>query len=157
MQFTIEFTTDHLERVLASARHEIDNPGRILNAVGEELFRENARRHEAGKSPDGQDWKALSPMTLAKGDRKGGPLKKTGSMLESLTKKVPGDTLILGFDEPRVKGQGTLPGFHQRGHDRSDSHPGLPKRELIGFPDSDKHLVEHVTVDYLNRILSRVR
>ena len=37
------------------------------------------------------------------------------------------------------------------------NHPGLPKRELIGFPDSDKNLVENVTTDHLTKVLNRVR
>jgi phage virion morphogenesis protein len=155
MQFEIEFETRHLINMLEIARQEIAKPDEILGSIGESLYRANSKRHNAGKDPDGKEWKELSGVTLAKGDRKGGPLKRTGRMLASLNYAVTDDTLILGFDEPRVDGR--LPGFHQRGHDKTDRHPGLPKRELLGFPQADRDLVEHVTVDHLTRILKRVR
>lgn len=155
MQFEIEFETRHLVKMLEIARQEIAKPDDILGSIGESLFRANSKRHNAGKDPDGKDWRELSAATLAKGKRKGGPLKRTGRMLASLNYAVSDDTLILGFDEPRVEGR--LPGFHQRGHDKTDRHPGLPKRQLLGFPQSDKDLVEHVTVDHLTRVLNSVR
>ncbi|CAD6876137.1 phage virion morphogenesis protein [Methylomonas fluvii] len=173
MQFEIEFDTSHSERIMEAARREIATPGEMLGSIGESLLRVNRKRHEKGVDPQGNDWQPLSELTLAAGNRKGGPLKKTGRMLASLNYQVSADTLILGFDGAR---DAKLAGFHQGGTEpylitprqrkalafggmvrRRVNHPGLPKRELIGFPDSDKNLVEHVTIDHLTLVLNRVR
>lgn len=173
MQFEIEFEIGHLERVQEAVRREIATPEEMLGSIGESLLRVNRRRHEKGVDPEGKEWKPLSAMTLAEGKRKGGPLKKTGRMLASLNYQVSANTLILGFDGAR---DAKLAAIHHGGSDpyvirprnkkalafggivrRRVNHPGLPKRELLGFPDSDKNLVEHVTIDHLTRVLNRVR
>lgn len=173
MQFEIEFEASHLDRILEAARREIASPDEMLGSIGESLLRANRRRHEAGVAPDGSEWKELSPLTLAEGKRKGGPLKKTGRMLASFNYQVSHDTLILGFNGAR---DGKLAGFHHHGTDpytivpkhgavlafagivrKRVNHPGLPKRELVGFPDSDKTLVENVSADHFMRVLKRVR
>ncbi|MCQ8116147.1 phage virion morphogenesis protein [Methylomonas rosea] len=173
MQFEIEFDTSHLDRILEAARREIATPDEMLGSIGESLLRVNRKRHEQGVDPEKKAWKQLSELTLAAGDRKGGPLKKTGRMLASLNYQVSADTLILGFDGSR---DAKLAGWHQGGTEpylitprqrkalafagivrRRVNHPGLPQRELLGFPDSDKNLVEHVTIDHLTRVLNRVR
>lgn len=76
-------------------------------------------------------------------------------MLASFHYSVNGDMLILGFDEPRVKGK--LPGIHHFGTVRKGRHPGIPKRSLIGFPESDKKIVTDVTVDHLNHKNKHIR
>lgn len=173
MQFDIEFEASHLDRVMDAIRREITTPDEMLGSIGESLYRVNRKRHEAGIAPDGKEWKELSPLTLAEGKRKGGPLKKTGRMLASFNYQVSRDTLILGFDGAR---DGKLAGFHHHGTDpytivpkhgavlafagivrKRVNHPGLPKRELVGFLESDKNLVENVMSDHLTRVLSRVR
>ncbi|MCK9606240.1 MAG: phage virion morphogenesis protein [Methylomonas sp.] len=173
MQFEIELESSHLNRILEAARREIASPDEMLGSIGESLLRANRQRHEKGVDPDGNEWKKLSDLTLAQGDRKGGPLKKTGRMLASLNYQVADETLILGFDGAR---DATLAALHQAGTDpyvikprtkkalafagivrRRVNHPGLPKRELIGFPDTDKDLVEHVTIDHLTSVLNRIR
>ncbi|WAR43639.1 phage virion morphogenesis protein [Methylomonas rapida] len=173
MQFEIEFEVGHLERVLEAVRREIATPEEMLDSIGESLLRVNRRRHEQGVDPEGKAWKKLSSLTLAEGNRKGGPLKKTGRMLASLNYQVSANTLILGFDGQR---DSMLAAIHNAGADpyvirprtkkalafagivrKRVNHPGLPKRELVGFPDSDKNLVENVTVDHLTRVLTRVR
>jgi len=155
MQFEIEFNTDHLNRIMDAVRREIATPQEMLGSIGESLFNANQKRHDAGKDPGGNSWQELSPATLAQGKRKGGPLKKTGRMLASFHYSVNGDDLVLGFDESRV--QGKLPGIHHFGTERKGRHPGIPKRDLIGFPDSDKKIVTDVTIDHLTRVLNRVR
>ncbi|WP_445372701.1 phage virion morphogenesis protein [Methylomonas sp. HW2-6] len=173
MQFEIEFDTSHLDHILEAARREIATPEEMLGSIGESLLRVNRKRHEKGVDPEGKAWKPLSTMTLAEGKRKGGPLKKTGRMLASLNYQVSANTLILGFDGAR---DAKLAAIHHGGTDpyvirprnkqalafggivrRRVNHPGLPKRELLGFPESDKNLVEHVTIDHLTRVLNRVR
>lgn len=173
MQFEIEFEASHLDRMMEAIRREIATPEEMLGSIGESLLRVNRKRHEKGVDPEGKAWKPLSPLTLAAGDRKGGPLNRTGRMLASLNYQVSDDTLILGFDGPR---DAKLAGLHHGGTDpytivpknrkalafagivrKRVNHPGLPKRELIGFPDSDKALVENVTIDHLTRVLNRVR
>ncbi|WP_445368857.1 phage virion morphogenesis protein [Methylomonas sp. BW4-1] len=105
--------------------------------------------------------------------KRGGVLKDSGRMLASFNYQVSSDTLVLGFDGPR---DAKLAGWHHGGTDpytilpkdkkalsfagiitKRVNHPGLPKRELVGFPDSDKNLVENVTADHLLRVLQRVR
>ncbi|MCQ8103289.1 phage virion morphogenesis protein [Methylomonas sp. SURF-2] len=173
MQFEIEFDTSHLEHILEAARREIATPAEMLGSIGESLLRVNRRRHEQGVDPEGKEWKPLSELTLAAGSRKGGPLNKTGRMLASFLYQIDNETLILGFDGQR---DATLAALHQAGSDpyvirpktkkalafagivrQRVNHPGLPKRELIGFPDSDKSLVENVAIDHLTRVLNRVR
>ncbi|MDI1276834.1 phage virion morphogenesis protein [Methylobacter sp.] len=136
-------------------------------------MRVNRDRHDRGVAPDGSTWKELSPLTLAQGSRKGGPLNKTGRMLQSFHYQVANDTLALGFDGAR---DGKLAGFHHFGTDpytirtthkavlafagivaRRVNHPGLPQRQLVGFPDSDQKLTAEVTADHLTRVLNRVR
>lgn len=173
MQFEIEFEASHLDRIFDAVRREIASPDEMLGSIGKSLLRVNRRRHEAGIAPDRKEWKALSPLTVAAGNRKGGPLKKTGRMLASFNYQISRDTLILGFDGSR---DGKLAGYHHRGTDpykivpkhgavlafagivsRHVNHPGLPKRELVGFPDDDKLLVEHVAADHLTMVLNSVR
>ncbi len=173
MQFEVEFNSDHLDRMMAVIRSEIATPEEMLGSIGESLLRVNRHRHDEGVDPNGSSWKELSPLTIAQGNRIGGPLKKTGRMLRSFNYQVDSNFLILGFDGER---DGKLAGWHNFGTDpymivpknktvlnfagiftKRVNHPGLPKRELIGFPDSDKSLVEDVTSDHLTRILNRVR
>lgn len=173
MQFEIEFKADHLDRVMEAVRLEIATPKEMLGSIGESLLRVNRDRHDRGLAPDGSAWKDLSPLTLAQGSRKGGPLNKTGRMLQSFLYQVTNDTLVLGFDGSR---DGKLAGYHHFGSDpytivpknkkvlafagivsRRVDHPGIPKRQLVGFPDSDQRLTAEVTADHLTRALNRVR
>ncbi|MDT4328514.1 phage virion morphogenesis protein [Methylomonas sp. MS20] len=100
-------------------------------------------------------------------------LKKTGRMLQSLIYQADNNELRVWFDGSR---DGKLAAIHQRGTEpylitprqrqalafggivrKRVNHPGLPKRELIGFPDSDRDLVENVATDHLTRVLQRAR
>lgn len=172
MQFEIKFQVDHPKRALAAARHEVEHPDRLLGSIGESLLPVNRDRHNAGLAPDGSKWKELSSMTL-KEKRLGGPLNKTGRMLQSFNYQVGGDTLRLGFDGAT---ESMRAAWHNSGTDpytispkkakalkfggmyrKRVNHPGLPKRQLVGLPESDQRLVADVTVDYLRVILNRVR
>jgi phage gpG-like protein len=168
MELKFELQVDHLKRALAQARHEIAHPHDLLDSIGRSLLQVNRDRHQAGLAPDGSKWKPLSPLTLQE-KRRGGPLNKTGSMLQSLDHQVHVDTLRLGFDGGR---DAKLAAIHHGGTDPyvispkkaralkfagRVHHPGLPKRELLGFPESDQHLTEQVAADYLRVILNRVR
>jgi phage gpG-like protein len=172
MQFDFTFQVDHLDRALVAARQEISNPHELLGSIGESLLRVNRDRHNAGTAPDGDKWKELSALTLME-KRKGGPLNKTGRMLQSFNYQVGGDTLTLGFDgatesqraawhnsgtSPYVisakKGKALKFGGMYR---KRVNHPGLPKRELVGLPSSDRRLISEVTDDYLKVVLNRVR
>lgn len=173
MQFLIEFQAEHLKRTLAAVRQEMQHPEHLLGSIGESLFRVGRERHQQGKAPDGTAWKELAASTLAAGKRKGGPLNKTGRMLQSYHYQVAGDVLKLGFDGgrdallARVHNDGTGPyvisakkakalAFNgivrRRVH-----HPGLPKRRLVGFPDSDQQLVADVAEDHLLLVLKAAR
>ncbi|MFM8342315.1 MAG: hypothetical protein ACKN9F_08865, partial [Methylomonas sp.] len=94
-------------------------------------------------------------------------------MLRSFNYQITADnTLRLGFDVDNAKKaiwhhNGTDPYTIKPKHGavlafagivaRHVNHPGLPKRELVGLPDSDKKLIGDVTADHLTRILNRVR
>lgn len=172
MRFEMNFQVDHLERALAAARAAIAHPQELLGSIGESLLRVNKDRHSVGLAPDGSAWKELSPMTL-KEKRKGGPLNKTGRMLQSFNYQVGGDTLRLGFDGAT---ESLRAAWHNSGTDpypispkkakalkfggmyrKRVNHLGLPKRQLVGFPATDRQLVADVTTDYLAVILNRVR
>ncbi|MDD2722194.1 MAG: phage virion morphogenesis protein [Gallionella sp.] len=172
MQFELKFQVDHLNRSLSAVRKAMAHPAELLGSVGETLLRVNRDRHDAGLAPDGSKWKELSLMTLTE-KRKGGPLNKTGRMLESFNYQASGDALVLGFDGATESLRATL---HNSGtspyvisakkakalkfggiYRKRVNHPGLPKRQLVGLPDSDRRLVADVTFDYLSVILNRVR
>lgn len=169
MQFTVEIQAEHLERVLQAAARDIATPSEMLGSIGESLFRVNQERHDQGIAPDGTAWKALAESTKAAGPRKGGPLKKTGRMLQSFNYQVSGDALRLGFDGAR---DGMLAGIHNAGSEpylikplkkqalafngrvvKQVNHPGIPKRELVGFPVSDQELVSEVLADHLINVI----
>lgn len=172
MEYAFNLQVDHLDRALAAARHAIEHPQELLGSAGESLLRVNRDRHNAGLAPDGSKWKELSPMTLQE-KRKGGPLNKTGRMLQSFNYQVAGDTLRLGFDGAT---ESMRAAWHNSGTNpytispkkakalkfggmfrKRVNHPGLPKRQLVGFPASDRQLVADVATDYLTVILNRVR
>lgn len=172
MFFEVKFESDHLKRTLTAIRQAAAQPDSLLNSVGESLLRVNRDRHNKGVAPDGSKWKPLSPLTL-KEKRKGGPLNKTGRMLQSFQYQVARDTLLLGFDGST---DGARAEWHHFGtkpyvitpkkakalkfggmYRKRVNHPGLPKRELVGLPESDKLLIENVATDYLRVILKRVR
>lgn len=172
MEYAFNLQVDHLDRALAAARNSIEHPQELLGRAGESLLRVNRDRHNAGLAPDGSKWKELSPMTLQE-KRKGGPLNKTGRMLQSFNYQVAGDTLRLGFDGST---ESMRAAWHNSGTNpytispkkakalkfggmfrKRVNHPGLPKRQLVGFPASDRQLVSDVANDYLTVILNRVR
>lgn len=172
MQYTIEFQADHLNKVLEAVRREIATPAQMLGSIGESLLRVNRDRHNAGLAPDGSKWKELSPLTLQE-KRKGGILNKTGEMLQSFNYQVEDDTLRLGFDGAR---NAQLAIWHHDGTDpyvieakngkalkfagivrKRVNHPGLPSRQLVGFPVSDQKLTVDVIEDHLLIVLNNVR
>lgn len=172
MLFEMKFQVNHLDRALTAARHVVSHPGELLVSVGESLLRVNRNRHNAGLAPDGTKWKELSPLTLLE-KRKGGPLNKSGRMLESFNYQVNSDTLTLGFDGAT---ESMRAAWHHSGtnpytispkrakalkfggmYRKRVNHPGLPSRKLVGFPDADRRLAAEVVGDYLTVILNRVR
>lgn len=172
MQFTIEFQAEHLSRALEVVRQEIATPQEMLGSFGESLLRVNQERHDRGVDPEGKPWAPLAASTLANGKRKGGPLNKTGRMLQNFHYQVSNDNLRLGFDS----GDGFKAKFHQDGSRphvisakkgkalkfggmfrKRVNHPGLPARRLVGFPASDQQLVADVAADHLTAVLNRVR
>lgn len=147
MEFTIDFEADHLLRTLEALRRKVENPHEILEAVGETLFSINVERHAKGLDPEGKAWKPLAKSTLASGKRKGGPLNRTGRMLDNFHYQVHEDNLRLGFD----LGDGFKAIFHQDGSRAHGNHPGLPARTLVGFPDTDHHAAADTIVHVLQQ------
>ncbi len=172
MQFEIEFQADHLTRIMEAVRREVATPQEMLGSIGESLFGVNQERHDQGVDPNGEAWAELAESTKAAGNRKGGPLNRTGRMLRNFHYQVQGNSLRLGFDA----GDGFPAVFHQDGSKahviaarrakalafggmfrKRVNHPGLPARPLVGFPDSDQQLVADVAADHLSLVLNSVR
>lgn len=131
-----------------------ERKGVLLEALGGRLYNQNSIRHAQGLGPDGKPWKPLAPSTLAAGPRKGGPLNRTGRMLNmSFSTQVDGDTLRLGFNG----GDGFPAAFHQDGTRPRVNHPGLPARPLVGFPEDDRGAVIEELEDYLTTALQQRR
>lgn len=147
MDFTIDFNASHLVGALESVRRKVEYPNGLLGSAGETLLNINSERHAQGLDPEGKPWEPLAASTLAAGNRKGGPLNKTHRMLENFHYQVHADNLRLGFDS----GDGFKAIFHQDGSRAHGSHPGLPARPLVGFPDTDRYAVEDVVEDYLQQ------
>lgn len=100
-------------------------------------------------------------------------LVESGDMLGSFIYQVRGDSVWLGFngDDEAKKAY-----WHHNGTDpytispkkakalsfggiavKRVHHPGLPKRELIGFPESDQQLVSDLIEDHLTKALRQAR
>lgn len=167
MQFTSEFQADHLFRALEAVRLEIATPQKMLGSLGESLLRVNQERHDQGLAPDGSKWKELSPLTL-QNKRKPKMLYDQGDLLR-FHHQVEGDSLLLGTNDWKAA-------FHHFGTKpytitakkakalkfggmcrKRVNHPGLPARQLVGFPASDQQLVGDVIEDHLTAVLNRVR
>jgi phage gpG-like protein len=167
MLFTVEFQADHLSRALEAVRLEIATPQEMLGSLGESLLRVNQERHDQGLAPDGSKWKELSPLTL-QSKRKPKMLYDHGDLLR-FHYQVEGDSLRLGTNDWKAS-------FHHFGtkpytitakkakalkfggmYRKRVNHPGLPARQLVGFPASDRQLVGDVIEDHLTAVLNRVR
>ncbi len=167
MQYAIEFQVSHLARALEAVRREIATPQEMLGSLGESLLRVNQERHDAGLAPDGTKWKELSPLTLQT-KRKSKMLFDHGDLLR-FHYQVDGDTLRIGTNDWKAV-------FHHFGTKpytitpkkakalkfggmfrKRVNHPGLPSRQLVGFPPSDQQLVSDVIEDHLSAVLINVR
>jgi phage gpG-like protein len=173
--FTIELDRDkRYQRLLHDLSSALDDPSVILYALGRALVRAHQARHQQGLDPEGAPWRKLRHPDYPAG-RKGGPLNRTGAMLRALNYNVEDkNTLRIGF----VGADGAPAKYHQEGSRahviqaknhkalklgalgifrKSVQHPGLPARPLLGWPESDRQLVEDELVDYLQLVLERRR
>jgi phage gpG-like protein len=169
MQYEISLDTERFGRLLQKLQQAFSS-NEILTSFGETLLNANRERHRTGSDPEGQPWKPLKHPDQPQ-NRRGGPLNRTGRMLQNLHYQVDGDTLRLGFDD----GDGFPAKFHQEGSAAHDivarnkkalvfmgivrkrvRHPGLPARPLLGFPESDKRLLEMVAADHLEEATNGV-
>lgn len=163
MQYVVEIQVDQLVAKLNSLLRTIDHPQPMLESYGETLLRVNQQRHSQGLAPDGSAWQALSPLTLAT-KRKSQILYDHGDLLR-FQYKVSGDSLRVGTSDWKAV-------FHHFGTKpytitpvrakalrfagivtKRVQHPGLPKRELVGFPPSDQRLVADITTDHLALVM----
>jgi phage gpG-like protein len=127
----------------------------------------------------GKTFRKNGTMSLATArkvqERRGryGILNATNQMLRSFHYRPVGNTVTLGFDGGR---DSDLAAWHNSGTKpytispkkakalsfaglcvKRVNHPGLPKRQLVGFPEADRRLTGEVASDYLKVILNRVR
>lgn len=171
--YTIKLDTERFSHLIGALSSSLEEPDVLLYAIGRTLVRTHQERHQRGVDPEGNPWPALKHPGYPEG-RKGGPLNRTGAMLKSLNYNVEGDTLRIGF----VGAEGAPAKYHQEGskahsieakqgralklgalgiYRKRVHHPGLPPRPLLGFPESDRELVEEVLKDYLLLTLERQR
>ncbi|MDR0703033.1 MAG: phage virion morphogenesis protein [Azoarcus sp.] len=162
MQYEIGLNTERFDRLLQKLLQAFSSQ-ELLTSFGETLLNANRERHRAGRDPEGQPWKPLKHPNQPP-NRRGGPLNRTGRMLQNLHYQVDGDVLQLGFDG----GDGRAAKFHQEGSkahkivpknkkalafmgivQKRINHPGLPARPLVGFPDADKRLLEIVAENHV--------
>lgn len=101
------------------------------------------------------------------------PLSLTGDMLQSFNYQVNDDTLRLGFDGARnnqlaiwhhdgtkeylIKPINKKALYFGGGFAKKVKHPGLPSRQLVGFPVSDQQLTTHVIEDHLMAVINSAR
>lgn len=122
----------------------------------------------------GKSFRKAGQMSLASHKkvvvRRGGRiLYGNGDLLGSFNYQVRGAELRLGFSDEKAAWHhlGTKPytitpkkakalAFAGLVRKRVN-HPGLPARQLVGFPASDEQLVADVTADHLTLVLNRVR
>lgn len=168
MLFTITYQDIELQHALSVLSHELLHPHELLTSLGEALHPVHHDRHLAGLAPDGSPWAPLKPGSLID-KRRGGPLDKSGEMLDSYIYQVESDVLIFGFDGAR---NARLAVWHHEGTDpyvikpkngkalkfgdhivKKANHPGLPARELVGYPASDERLVADETIDHIEWVL----
>ncbi|MGV3581876.1 MAG: phage virion morphogenesis protein [Methylophilus sp.] len=171
MYYEIKMQDHHLMQVLKVVAAEIATPDQMLGSIGESLLRVNKDRHLNSQDPEGNDWKELAASTLTE-KRKGGPLNKTGEMLQSLNYQVDKSALVIGFDGAR---NAQLAIWHHEGTEpylieplnkkalkfgdrivKRVNHPGLHSRQLLGFPASDQQLVAEVIEDHLLSVINNV-
>lgn len=172
MQLVIDYQDISVKHLVAVLSHEIMHPQTLLGSVGESLLRVNQERHLASLAPDGSAWAPLKESSKL-GKRKGGPLNKTGEMLQSFNYQVEDESLLFGFDGAR---NASLAFWHHGGTDpyvikpktgkalkfgdhivKKVNHPGLPARPLVGYPDSDQRIVDDVINEHLFAVLNTVR
>lgn len=166
MHFVYEFQAEHLYKVLEAVAKEVASPQEMLGSIGESLLRVNDERHAQGLAPDGTPWAPLKPSTL---EAKRGPaiLNEHGDLLR-FHSQVEGDSVAVGTNDWKaaIHHFGTKPytilpktkkALHFGGVTvKRVEHPGLPARELVGFPESDAQLVADVIGDHLTEVLSRL-
>ncbi|BEV08016.1 phage virion morphogenesis protein [Methylophilus sp. DW102] len=171
MQLVIDYQDISVKHLVAVLSHEFMHPQMLLGSIGESLLRVNQERHLASLAPDGSEWAPLKESSKLE-KRKGGPLNKTGEMLQSFNYQVDANSLLMGFDG-QWNAQRAY--WHNKGTDpyeikpkngkalkfgdhivKKVNHPGLPARELIGYPDNDQRMVDDVVNDHLMAVLNRV-
>ncbi|MDR2195570.1 MAG: phage virion morphogenesis protein [Gallionellaceae bacterium] len=125
----------------------------VLRSIGETLLPIHKDRHLKDLAPDGTKWQDLAPATLKQKRKKRRKIKmlyEHGDLLGSFSYQVRGNTLYIGASDRKAV-------FHHVGTRRTDRHPGLPARPLLGFPDSDRRLVQDVLTDHLHQALQQAR
>lgn len=166
MQFSFTFQVPPLLKSVEAIRAALDNPTMILNNLGEALLRVNQERHENEQAPDGTKWQDVSALTRAT-KRKNRILYDHGDLLRFVY-QVDGHSLRIWTADWKAK-------FHHLGTKpytisptkakalkfgggiirKRVNHPGLPIRQLVGFPESDQKLSAEVVTDHLKTLLRR--
>lgn len=169
MLFSIDYQDIHVRHVIGAISHELLHPQALFGSIGESLLRVNNERHLSGVAPDGTPWEPLKESSKLE-KRKGGPLNKTYQMLASFNYQASDQSLFLGFDGDR---NATLAFWHNGGTDpyvirpkngqalkfgdhvvKKVNHPGLPERQLVGYPESDQQLVGDVIDDHFSLVMA---
>jgi phage gpG-like protein len=86
------------ESVLAELSAKARNPSGGLKIIGGALLREQNRRFETGRDPDGRKWAPLKPLTVLLRGARGPILRRSGRLMQSGAWQVSGRTLRVGVN-----------------------------------------------------------
>lgn len=126
--------TGHAELVesLRRAAQRLDNPGELLQAIGDELKAAIELRFEAKRDPTGAPWERLADSTRERyaaedqGARRGTLLERTGQMRNSLTVNAGDDWVEVGMSRLTARGGAwSIPLLHETGTTR------MPRRGIF--------------------------
>lgn len=153
----VKIDADRLQQALLNLSNAAKNPRPVLKAIGEKMVSSTKRRFETSTGPDGQPWKANSPVTIGRFvHSKKGTKTKDGKFLTKLGEKrwdhkkplVAGGTLmqqiesrLLSDNEVVIGSSMEYAAMQQNGGKKSD-FPQLwgdvPARPFLGVSSDDE-------------------
>ncbi|MFT8896760.1 MAG: phage virion morphogenesis protein [Acetobacter sp.] len=153
-----------LDRIAAIGR----NPGRVLEAVSEQVIKSTRHRMEAGIDPRGVRWDSYAPLNpLYASEKKGfGILRGPQQHLyKSIVSYVDGNRLVWGsnLDYARIHLLGGVIRpknaralvFWMGGQKFQRGSVTIPARPYLGFTDEDRETLVGELEEYLARAMGR--
>jgi phage virion morphogenesis protein len=146
---TIEYNDRDILEALQNLQRATDNLQPALTEIGEKLTESTKQRFSSQTGPDGQRWKANSPVTI---DRKGRdqPLIDGGHLMEQISPKLIGNDIL------EVGSTMQYAAMQQFGGTKSE-FPHLwgdiPARPFLGISDDDRNEILSILDDHLSDAL----